>query len=280
MNELPAAVSLSIGEGGLPTVEISSAKAQATVYLYGANVTSWIPTGHDPVLWLSPDSVFTKGQPIRGGIPVCLPWFSKGPGGDKEPMHGTARLSMWELADATESDGVITLVLHLDDDGWSATYTITVGEGLGLELTTTNNGDDHMVVEEAFHTYFDVQDVAGIRVVGLDGASYLDKVAGGTATQEGDLVLVDRTDRVYDSAADVEIVDPGRNRTIAIAKTNSANTVVWNPWAETVKGLSDVPDDAWPGFVCVETANVNESATLVAPGDSHTVATTYSVSLG
>src|SRR5659263_31297 len=178
MNELPAAVSLSIGEGGLPTVEISSAKAQATVYLYGANVTSWIPTGHDPVLWLSPDSVFTKGQPIRGGIPVCLPWFSKGPGGDKEPMHGTARLSMWELADATESDGVITLVLHLDDDGWSATYTITVGEGLGLELTTTNNGDDHMVVEEAFHTYFDVQD-AEVRVERLLDHHVVVAVVGG-----------------------------------------------------------------------------------------------------
>ncbi len=279
MNDLPASVSLSIGQGGLPTVEVASAKARATVYLYGANVTSWIPEGHDPVLWLSPGSQFTKGQPIRGGIPLCLPWFSKGPSGDKEPMHGTARLSMWELASAKDDDGDVTLVLTLQDAGWSARFTIVVGGTLILELTTTNDGETDMVVEEAFHTYFDVKDVSGIRIVGLDGAPYLDKVAGGTAVQEGDLVLVDRTDRVYDSTAGVEIVDPGRNRTIAIAKSDSANTVVWNPWSETVKGLGDIPDEVWPEFVCVETANVGPNAATLAPGESHTIATTYTVTL-
>jgi len=279
MDELPASVSLSIGQGGLPTVEVSSARARATVLLHGANVTSWIPEGHDPVLWLSPGSQFTKGQPIRGGIPICLPWFSKGPNGDKEPMHGTARLSMWELADATDDDGVVTLDLRLVDEGWSATFRIVVGGSLTLELTTTNDAEADMVVEEAFHTYFDVKDVSGIRVVGLDGARYLDKVAGGVATQEGDLVFTDRTDRVYDSAADVEIVDPGRNRTIRIAKSNSANTVTWNPWAETAKGLADVPDESWPEFVCVETANVGASATTLAAGESHTIGTTYTVTL-
>lgn len=280
MNDLPASVSLSIGQGGLPTVEVASANARATVYLYGANVTSWIPEGHDPVLWLSPGSQFVKGQPIRGGIPLCLPWFSKGPGGDKEPMHGTARLSMWELTAARDDDGEVTLFLSLADEGWSAALTIVVGQALTLELTTTNDGDADMAVEEAFHTYFDVKDVSGIRVVGLDGAGYLDKVAGGTATQEGELVLVDRTDRVYDSTGGVEIVDSGRNRTISIAKVNSANTVVWNPWSETVKGLGDVPDEVWPEFVCVETANVGAAAATLAPGESHTIATTYTVALG
>lgn len=278
MTELPPSVSLSIGEGGLPTVEVSGARSSATVYLHGANVTSWVPAGQAPVLWLSPESLFQDGEPIRGGIPLCLPWFSKGPSGEMLPMHGTARLSRWTLDSASESDGVAKLVLTLDHGDYAATYTVSVGDELGLELTTTNTGEADLLLEEAMHTYFNVQDVAGIKVRGLDGATYLDKVSGeAAAVQEGDLVFTDRTDRVYDSAADVEIVDPRRNRTIAIAKTNSANTVTWNPWAETAKALADVPDEAWPGFVCVETANVGERGTTLAPGESHTIATVFSV---
>lgn len=279
MSNLPASVSLSSGDGDLPVVLVSSAAGTATVHLHGANVTSWIPTGHDPVLWLSPDSAFASGSPIRGGIPLCLPWFSKGPNGDQEPMHGTARLATWELRGATDDDGTVTLDLALDQDGWDATLVVSVGESLGLELTTRNTGNADLTVEEALHTYFAVKDVTGIEVRGLEGAGYLDKVLGAPATQEGPLVLTDRTDRVYDSTGPVQIVDPGFGRTIAIAKGSSANTVVWNPWAETVRGLADIPDEAWPGFVCVETANVGPNATVLAPGESHTVSTEYSVSL-
>ncbi|MGM0384402.1 MAG: D-hexose-6-phosphate mutarotase [Actinomycetota bacterium] len=279
MSDLPPSVSLSIGEGGLPVVGVSSAKGTATVHLNGANVTSWIPAGHDPVLWLSPGSDFTPGRPIRGGIPLCLPWFSKGPDGDKEPMHGTARLARWELRDAVDDEGTVTLNLALTQPGWEAALAVTVGDALVLELTTRNTGETDLTVEEALHTYFAVKDVSGIEVRGLDGARYFDKVIGVQATQEGDLVLADRTDRVYENTGRVEIVDPGLGRTISIAKEDSANTVVWNPWAETVKGLADVPDDAWPSFVCVETANVGSNATVLAPGESHVIATEYVVTL-
>ncbi len=267
MSELPPTVSLSIGEGGLTVVLVSSGKGSATVHLQGANVTSWIPAGQDPVLWLSPDSGFVPGTPIRGGIPLCLPWFSKGPDGDREPMHGTARLARWELH------------LGLTQPGWEASLAVTVGEALALELTTRNTGEADLTVEEALHTYFAVKDVSGIEIRGLEGAGYFDKVIGAPASQEGPLVLTDRTDRVYDSTGPVEIVDPGFGRTIAITKRSSANTVVWNPWDETVKGLADVPDDAWPGFVCVETANVGANASVLAPGESHLIATEYAVTL-
>lgn len=279
MRELPPTVSLSTGENDLPVVLVSSAKGTATVHLQGANVTSWIPAGQDPVLWLSPDSAFAPGTPIRGGIPLCLPWFSKGPDGDREPMHGTARLARWALADAADDDGTVTLHLGLTQTGWEASLAVTVGEALALELTTRNTGDSDLTVEEALHTYFAVKDVTGIEIRGLEGAEYFDKVIGAPASQEGALVLTDRTDRVYDSTGPVEIVDPGFGRTIAIAKRSSANTVVWNPWDETVKGLADVPDDAWPGFVCVETANVGGNATVLAPGESHVIATEYALTL-
>lgn len=166
-------------------------------------------------------------------------------------------------------------------DDYAARYTVTVGEELRLELRTTNTGESDLFLEEAIHTYFDVQDVTGIAVRGLDGAPYLDKVTGESGlVQQGDLVFHGQTDRVYDSTADLEIVDPGRNRTITIAKVNSANTVTWNPGEEATRGLADVPPDGWPGFVCVETANVRGNATILAPGESHAIATSYRVRLG
>lgn len=279
MSDLPPSVSLSSGDGDLPVVRVSCAKGTATVHLDGANVTSWIPAGHDPVLWLSPTSAFAAGRPIRGGIPLCLPWFASGPAGDREPAHGTARLSRWELRAAVDDDGTVTLHLALTQPGWDATLAVTVGDGLALTLTTRNTGGEDLTVEEALHTYFAVRDVSGIEVRGLDGAPYFDKVLGVHATQEGTLVLTDRTDRVYESTGPVEIQDPGLGRTIAIAKAHSANTVVWNPWDETARGLADVPDEAWPSFLCVETANVGGNATVLAPGESHVIATEYAVTL-
>lgn len=276
--ELPASVTVTAAEGGLPAVEISTPVASARIYLYGAHVASWIPAGGTDVLWMSPASGFEEGTPIRGGIPLCLPWFSKGPGDDKEPMHGLARVSTWELAGASDSNGVVALTLGLSLPGWTASYVITVGEELKLELTTTNHSDSNLVVEEAMHTYFAVGDVRQTTIAGLDGATYLDKVSGEDGvTQEGDIELTGRTDRVYESTGPVRISDPAGGRSILIAKHNSANTVVWNPWEETAAGMADIPNDSWPEFLCVETANVRSNATLLTPGTSHTIATAYRI---
>ncbi|HZK06216.1 MAG TPA: D-hexose-6-phosphate mutarotase [Actinomycetaceae bacterium] len=277
MNDLPIGVTYGEGEGGLPVVDIDTSKARARVYLYGAHITDWTPAGQEPVLWLSPDSFFEDGSPIRGGIPLCLPWFGKGTSGDKEPMHGLARLTEWRLASASESDGEVQLELQLRLDHWSAVLAITVGERLALELTTANTGESDMQVEEALHTYFAVADVARVSVNGLDGAQYLDKVAGGTAVQEGPVTFTDRTDRVYESDGPLEIQDESLGRRIDILKEGSANTVVWNPWEETTKGMADIPNEAWPEFVCVETANVGGNAVTLAPGESRTISTTYTV---
>lgn len=275
MDDLPASVSLTVGAGGLPTVEVSCAHGQATVYLHGATVTSWIPAGHDPVLWLSPVSSFASDRPIRGGIPLCLPWFGTGPQGNQEPLHGTARISRWDVTRAVD-DGGVTLEFALTEPGWDAVLTITVAETLGLRLTTHNTGAVDLPLEEALHTYFAVRDVTAIAIRGLDGARYFDKVGRAFATLEEDLRLRGQTDRVFDSRGPVEIVDPGY-RTIRVTKEHSATTVVWNPWDVVARSMADIPDDAWPGFVCVETANVGAAGLRLAPGESHTIATRYEV---
>ncbi|MDO5494346.1 MAG: D-hexose-6-phosphate mutarotase, partial [bacterium] len=226
---LPDSVTIGSGQGGMPVVEVQTPRARACLYLHGAHLTEWTPAGQEQVLWLSSTSRFEEGMPIRGGIPLCLPWFSRGPSGDKEPMHGLARLNPWELTGASDSDGTVTLQLALQQDEWSASLTLTIGEELGLELTTTNHGDSNLQVEEALHTYFMVSDVALVSVEGLDGARYFDKVADEHASQEGAITFEGATDRVYESAEPVTILDPGLGRRIQIEKQSSENTVVWNP---------------------------------------------------
>lgn len=289
---LPPSVTVISGQGDLPMLRVLTPLCTGHVYLQGAHVTSWTPSRHDPVLWMSRAAEFAVGTPIRGGVPICLPWFGAGVTGDKVPSHGVARVVPWELIEATDDDGTVTLVLRLtsaDATGvpgaehvpgpFEATYTVIMGETLNLSLEVRNSGEHDIEVEEALHTYLDVHDVTGVTITGLAGADYLDKLTGETVQQHGDVRLTAETDRVYRSAAAATIVDPGRSRVITIEKQASANTVVWNPWAAKAAAMPDFGDEEWPGMLCVETANAVADRLRLAPGEIHTMAATISATI-
>ena len=290
--QLPPSVTVVEGEGGLPLLRVLTPLCTGYVYLLGAHLSAWTPTGHDPVLWMSRESDFEPGKPIRGGVPLCFPWFGGGPEGDKVPGHGVVRVVPWTLTEATDDDGTVTLVLKVTSDdvagvlgaehvpgAFEAIYTVRMGADLRLELAVTNTGEQTLEIEEALHTYFAVHDVTGVVVQGLDGASYLDKVAGETRTQDGPVVVSAETDRVYESTGTAEIVDPGRHRTITITKENSANTVVWNPWVAKAAAMPDFGDDEWPGMICVETANALSDGPSIEPGATHTMSANIAVAI-
>jgi len=290
--DLPDSVTFAEGEGGLPVVRVATAVATGEVYLHGAHVTAWTPAGSDPVIWVSGSSVFADGEPIRGGIPICFPWF--GSGREPElapPAHGFARLADWRLVSAEEHDGAVTLALELTEADaaavpaaakwphpFTATLTVTFGRELAVALSVENTGREEVSFEEALHTYLAVSDVRTTTVHGLDGAAYLDKAAADGPVhrrQEGDVTFTGETDRVYDSEGTAVVVDSGRS--IGVVKEGSANTVVWNPWVDKAAAMPDYGDDEWPSMVCVETANVLEDAIVLAPGARHTMTARYSV---
>ncbi len=292
--ELPESVVLAEGEGGLPVVRVATAVATGEVYLHGAHVTAWTPAGSDPVIWMSGESRFTPGEAIRGGIPICFPWFGAGrEPGLAPPPHGFARLAGWRLLGAEERDGEVTVTLRLTDAdtagvkaaaAWphpfTATYAVTFGRELTVALTVENTGDAEISFEEALHTYLAVADVRTTAVQGLDGATYLDKAPGAGpdhVTQEGDVTFTEETDRVYASSGTVVVVDGGSGRRIGIAKEGSANTVVWNPWVDKAAAMPDFGDDEWPAMVCVETANALDDAVVLAAGQRHTMTARYTV---
>ena len=259
--------------------EVRTARSVAEVYDYGAHVWSWRLDGQ-PVLWTSGSSRYERGKPLRGGIPVCWPWFGPGRSGDKTPAHGLARVSSWTLKDLRETPDGARLAYQLTSregpealpgTDWTLTYDVSVGEDLELALTVTNTGSVPFSYELALHTYLTVGDVRQVSVSGLDGASYLDKVTGRRERQEGDVTVTQETDRVYDGGGEIVVTDPVLGRRLLVSTEGAANTVVWNPWVAKAAAMSDFGDDEWPGMLCIEAGNVLEHAVHLSPGAAASV---------
>jgi glucose-6-phosphate 1-epimerase len=280
---LPPSVRLEPGAGGLSRLRIANTHGSAEVYLHGAHVTAWEPKGQSPVLWVSRDSAFAAGKPIRGGVPICFPWFAAHATDKTAPGHGYARIEDWPLVDARDHASGTTLVFELTSEGrtwpiwphaFRAAYRVTVGTTLGLALEIRNTGDAAITFEEALHTYFAVQYVREVTITGLERTDYLDKVDGmARRNQGGDPIrFTAETDRIYLATQSIcTIHDPGRHRRIVIDKTGSDTTVVWNPWVDKARAMPDFGDLEWPEMVCVETCNVNAHAVRLAPGAAHTM---------
>ena len=276
--------------GALTRACVTLQSCEAEIYLQGAHLAQWKRAGEQPVLWLSERSEYTPGKAIRGGIPICFPWF--GPRGDGRPgpSHGFARIEEWTLSFAAlmpSEDGdslTLTFVLGPNErttalgfDSFRAVCEMRLGRTLAVKLTVANLGEQPMRFEEALHTYFQVADVRQSPITGLESAPYLDKRDAGKEKHSPaePLQLTEWTDRVYfANAAETVIHDGGHSRRIRIAKGNSATTVVWNPWDDGAGTLADVEPDAWPQFLCVEAANTATDAVSIASGATYTMSLT------
>jgi len=267
--------------GGLPVAEIHNSHATASVAVQGGHVITFQPHGQQPVLWVSSLSVYAPGKTIRGGIPVCWPWFGAHPTDATKPSHGFVRAAMWQVrgtsvgpADVTEirlglTDSLATLALW--PHAFELELVVTVGAQLRVELIARNPGEQPFVCSGALHTYLTVGDARRIVINGLDGSDYLDKVEGfQRKSQHGPVTIEGETDRVYlDTAATCVIDDPALDRRIGIAKDGSQTTVVWNPWAEKARQLADFGDEEYLSMVCVETVNAVTDVVTIAPGGEH-----------
>lgn len=271
---------------GLLAYRIETPAARGLVYVQGAHVAGWAPGGADDVLWLSEKTFLEPGKPIRGGVPICFPWFGPGRSGDQQPAHGFARVATWRLVDARVDDDVATLELELtgadvekaDDfpQDFLARYRVRMGRELELALAVTA-GEQPLDFEEALHSYLSVGDIRQVRVVGLDGAGYLDKLDGERKVQHGDVEFTSETDRVYRCSGTTEVVDQAGGRRVLVTKQHSDDTVVWNPWVDKSRAMPDFGDDEWTGMCCVETANALGDAVSLAPGETHVMVAKLSV---
>ncbi len=269
----------------LPAVRIQTASASGLIFLQGAHIAAWAPATvtDESIIWMSENAVYAPGKALRGGIPICFPWFGAHAEHKQYPAHGFARTRDFTYHGARLTDaGEAELELALESDAqtqavfphaFSARLRVTFGSTLHIAFTVTNQGAQPFTFEEALHTYFSVANIEQATVLGLQGASYADKVKGMAQFTETarELHISGETDRVYESTATCTIRDLGRTpaRGIQIEKANSGATVVWNPWSEKATQMQDLGASSWPRMLCVESANVGLSKVSLAPGASH-----------
>lgn len=279
--------------GGLVFAEIDNAGGRASVCLQGAHVVTWRPkAAAEPVIWVSPQAKFAPGKSIRGGAPICWPWFGPHASESGFPGHGFARTVPWQvarseaLADGRTRLGLTLLQNEQTRAQWpKATrldLVVTVGATLELALTTTNLDTEPVEIGEALHTYFQIGDIGNIRLHGLENTVYVDKTAGGARkTQAGAVTCAGEVDRVYlDTEAECVIEDPDLKRRIRIGKTGSRSTVVWTPWTEKAEKMGDfgpgrANQGGWREMICVESGNALDNVVHLAPGAAHTMSVSY-----
>jgi glucose-6-phosphate 1-epimerase len=286
---IPGVAQIVEGEGRLPKVHVKTPTVEGSMYLHGAHLASWKPAGAEEVIFMSRQSQFAEGKPIRGGTPICFPWFGPNAENPKAPAHGFARVRSWHLDSIEQSGDAVVVSMSLASDEstkqwWTAdfrlTHRISFGSQLTMELAFENTGKNPVRFEEALHTYYRIGDMSKTHIRGLDGIHYLDKTdSGQEKIQRGDISIQAETDSVYLNTKDaVEIVDPVLRRRIKVAKENSLSTVVWNPWLAKAQAMADFGDTEWPNMVCVEVCNVNTFAVLAGPGRKHSMKAITSVS--
>ncbi len=271
------------GPGGLVVAEIKNPHSEAMVALHGGHILAFRPHDHVPVLWLSRLARFEKGQAIRGGIPVCWPWFADHSTDKTKPAHGFVRTAVWAVSESeTLADESTRLKLFIADSAqtmklWPHPFRlaidVSVSAVLRIKLTATNTGKAPFVCSGALHSYFSISSPSQITIKGLAGCDYLDKVDRfRRKRQEGDIAIAKETDRIYlDTTDDCIIEDRGLQRQIGIAKNGSRTTVVWNPWIDKAGAMKDFGDDEYRHMVCVETANAANDTISLAPGGTHTL---------
>jgi glucose-6-phosphate 1-epimerase len=277
---LPGLAEVIAGQGGLTKVRITAPAAQGEIYLHGAHVTSWQPAGSEEVLFLSQHSRWQPDQAIRGGIPICFPWFRAKDDDPAAPKHGFARTAAWQLDRIQPAGGGVTVALSTaqssESERWwthpfQLHYEVTFGAELRLALTFINKDSVPVTIAEALHTYHAVGDVTQVRVAGLDGVHYLDNMDGNREKQQrGDLRFSGETDNAYlNTTTPLTIHDPVLRRQVRIEKTGSSSTVTWNPWEKSARAMSDLGNEEWRRFAAVEASNVLACSVVVPSGASH-----------
>lgn len=245
--------------GDLPAIVISHPKVRAAITLQGAHLIAWQPSGEKPVIWLSDKTPFSPGKAIRGGVPICWPWF--GPAG--EPAHGFARNQTWTLSAHDENDEGVILTFVLESNAqtkklWPHDFTLFARFRLGqhCEIELEAHGDYEATA--ALHSYFTVADIAEVEVSGL-GKTYIDKVENNVqGTSEGKQRYPGRVDRIFTQTEDCSVIhDKAGQRLIEVYHHHHSDVVTWNPGVELSCSMADMANDGYRTLVCVETARIN-----------------------
>ncbi|HBV20893.1 MAG TPA: D-hexose-6-phosphate mutarotase [Nitrosomonas sp.] len=285
-------VEFTVGSGGLTMIQVNTSKAKALISIHAGQVLSYQPSGEEDVLFLSSKAYYQDGKAIKGGAPICWPWFGPDPEGKGRPGHGFVRNRLWNVL-STEAtlDDDIKITLGLTDTpetreiwphAFELTQEIVVGDSLNLTLITRNTGAELFSITQAFHTYFKVGDITQTSVMGLQDCTYIDKVDNSAEKkQEGVVTIASEVDRIYHDVSNTMIIDDkALDRCIQILSQGNKTAVVWNPWEKISAEMADLEDADYKRLLCVETTNAASDVIAIAPGQEFRLVADYSVMRG
>ncbi len=260
-------------ESGLLQGVVTTKLCTGRFFLHGAHVVDFQPAGEEPVLFLSSEAVYRDGKAIRGGVPICFPWFNakKLPNGDVDqdsPAHGLVRQQPWQMLSSSKEEAGLQVVLGLYSEPYRLEYKLTFGSKLHVNMTIHNVSEQTQEPEVALHTYFRVADLGEMTVEGdVVGLPFLDQLTGETHPgANAPIAFNAETDRIYHGAAPrIDVCDPAANRKVILESSGSSSTVVWNPWIAKAARMADFGDEEYQQMCCVETANIGEDRMRVAP---------------
>jgi glucose-6-phosphate 1-epimerase len=286
-----AAFTRRVQRKALNCVEIRHPAFAADILLQGAQLLSFQPDGDDNWLWLSAEADYVTGVSVRGGIPLCWPWFGNADKNPPEvqslmssnsrlPAHGFARTSVWTISDLYEAADRVELEMslkpgHNEQNLWHGQAEARVRwvfrkTGMTMSLTTRNTGNTPMAFSQALHTYLPTADIHNTRLDGLNQSSYLDTLSGWRRkTQAGAVVFQSETDRIYfhNEQQPLRLHTPQYSR--VLRSQNSKSCIVWNPWIKKAQRLGQFQADAWQQMLCIETANAADDWVNLPAGAEH-----------
>ncbi|OOF34468.1 D-hexose-6-phosphate mutarotase [Salinivibrio costicola] len=276
--QLSASVDLCYRQS-VPILRVSHPSCAATISLFGGHLLSFAPTGESSLVWMSRNAVYDAQTPLRGGVPICWPWF----GQSGSPSHGFARRQMWQLAQVDEQPDGVIVQLKLSESAQSmalwphrfeATITFTLTQKATISLAVTNTDQHDWRMGGALHSYLTVADSEQAYIDGV-GNQYLDNFSAGAAQPApGKVTFESPVDRIYTGARDtLSLTDPAGNRRVYVTNQGATSAVIWNPGQAASVQMADMDDDGYQHFVCIEAA-LEQPDTLVSPGQTYTLATT------
>jgi len=279
--------------GELACWRIRHQGAQLLIAEQGAQLLSYQRDDNPPLIWLSDQAEYRRGQGLRGGVPVCWPWFGaleRNPdeiqaqyqGTQAAPFHGLVRTLDWRLEDVREEGESVSIEFVFDSraqplPGWPESVElrllIRLDQRLHLRLTSHNHGDHPLFLSQALHSYFAVSDIRQVQVEGLHGCRYIETLEDWQERrQQGAVTFSGETDRIYlGTPSQLSFRDPQWRRRVHVLSSGSQSAVVWNPWIEKSRYLAQFAEDAWTGMLCIETANLLEDRIELPPQATHTL---------
>lgn len=284
LNELFAleeCLTFEMHPSGLTLGRVSLPECSAEFTLHGAHVLAYQPANRDrSILFVSDQAIFERGKPIRGGIPICFPWFGSNAEDASLPAHGWARTSEWELIETARSSNQVIVRMALSQDEIQVTVELVFGAELSVDVAVINNRDVPLSFEIALHTYFQIHSIDDVELTGLESVPYVDQLKN--VTHPGDnleIRFTEETDRIYQGIVEqITLMEKSANSRVRAVPRGSQSTVVWNPWIEKSKRMADFGDDEYLRMCCVETANVRANKIVLGPGESHTTGVTLHAS--